>query len=68
MMNKLTERLTTLIAQSGKQQTKICADLGIRKQYLSNWKTGFAEPCIDDLIMLAKYFSVTVDYLIGLDE
>ncbi|MDR0856531.1 MAG: helix-turn-helix domain-containing protein [Clostridiales bacterium] len=67
-MDNITQRLSLLITQSGKQQTQICKELGIKKQYLSNWKTGFCEPNIDDLIMLAKYFGVTIDYLVGLEN
>jgi len=64
-MNKFVERLKELIAETDKQQTQICKELNIKKQVLSNWKTGYCEPNIDQIIMLADYFGVTTDYLFG---
>ncbi len=66
-MNEFTERLKSLIAGSGKTQSQISAEMGITKQKLSQWKSGYIQPNIDDIIMLAKYFDVSSDYLIGLE-
>lgn len=68
MQNKFISRFTELIKQSGKSQTEISNDLRIRKQKITNWKTGYTEPNIDDLIMIARYFKVTSDYLLGLEQ
>lgn len=68
-MNSFANKLSELIAESGKTQNEICKDLDIYKQKLSRWKTGNTEPTLDDLIMLSNYFDVSVDYLIGaIDE
>ena len=64
-MNRFVERLKELIQDTGKQQVKICEELDIKKQVLSNWKSGYSEPNIDDILMLADYFCVTTDYLLG---
>lgn len=61
-MNLFLPRLRELLAESGKMQKDICDELGISKQKLSNWKTGYSEPNFDDIIMLAKYFDVSSDY------
>ncbi len=68
MTNQFESRLKELIAESGKMQKDICADLRISKQKLSKWKTGYNEPSMDELIMLALYFGVTSDYLLGLED
>lgn len=47
-------------------QKDICKDLGISKQKLSKWKTGYNEPCLDELILIANYFDVSSDYLLGI--
>ena len=57
-----------MIKESGKMQKDICADLQISKQKLSKWKSGYNEPSMDELIMLALYFEVTSDYLLGLED
>ena len=67
-MNLFLPRLRELLAESGKMQKDICDELGISKQKLSNWKTGYSEPNFDDIIMLAKYFDVSTDYLLGLSD
>ena len=64
--NLFTERLRYLIEESDKTQNEICRDLKIRKQKLSKWKTGYNEPSIDEIIMLALYFDVQADYLLGI--
>lgn len=68
MQNIFTERLRGLIAESGKLQKDISADLHISKQRLTRWKTGYNEPSLDELILLALYFEVTTDYLLGLED
>ncbi|MCI8458801.1 MAG: helix-turn-helix transcriptional regulator [Clostridia bacterium] len=64
-MSGFSEQLQSLIAESGKSQNQISAELGIRKQKLSKWKRGYNEPNISELILIARYFGVTVDYLVG---
>ena len=67
-MNLFVKRLTELLVGSGKMQKDICEEMGIPKQKLSRWKTGYNEPSLDELIMLAKYFEVTTDYLLGIED
>lgn len=68
MKNLLAERLTELIKESGKSQNEIAFDLKITKQKLSNWKLGYYEPELDIVLMLAEYFGVSTDYLLGKTE
>ena len=67
-MNLFVQRLSELVVDSGKMQKDICKEMGIPKQKLSRWKTGYNEPSMDELIMLASYFNVTSDYLLGLED
>lgn len=62
------EKLNYLITTSGKTQNAICKDIGIPRQQLSKWKTGYIEPNLDNLMLLAKYFDVSTDYLLGLED
>ncbi|MCL2177103.1 MAG: helix-turn-helix domain-containing protein [Firmicutes bacterium] len=59
------ERLNTSMQLSGKTQAQISSELNVRHQKLSKWKLGYHEPCLHDLVMLADYFEVTTDYLLG---
>ena len=46
-------------------QVKISSALGFTKQKLSNLKSGYSAPSIDDLIIISDYFDVTIDFLVG---
>ncbi len=61
----LTSMLRHLISQSGKTQKEIAFDLGLGSQRFNFYVTGRSEPDISTLILLADYFGVTVDYLLG---
>ncbi len=60
--------LSKLIGSTGKTQNEICKELGVTKQKLSKWKTAYNEPSLDELAIIATYFQVTTDYLIGLEN
>ncbi len=67
-MSVFKEKIAELISESGKMQKDICAELGIPKQKLTRWKTGYNEPSLDELVMIAEYFNTTSDYLLGLED
>ena len=67
-MNDFLSRFRGILLEFGKSQKEICDELGIRTQKLSNWKTGYSQPSFDDLIMLANYFKISVDYLLGRED
>ena len=67
-MNLFVPRLKELLKNSGKMQKEICSDLNISRQKLSKWKTAYNEPSLDELIMISKYFDVSTDYLLGLED
>ena len=64
-MSLFINRFCELTKKSGKMQKDICTDLGIKEQKFTKWKTGYTEPHLDDIIILADYFGVTTDYLLG---
>jgi len=67
-MNDFCVRLKELIQNTGKQHTQISSEINVSKQKISHWVTGYCEPCIDDLIILANYFNVSIDYLVGYEQ
>ena len=64
-MNRFIERFTELIKEKGEQQKELAKKINRTPQLITNWKRGDSEPCIDDLIKLADYFNVCIDYLVG---
>lgn len=43
-------------------------DIEIHKSNLSRWESGQVEPQLRYAVCLAKYFNVSLDYLIGLTD
>lgn len=64
-MNKFSIRLKELINESGISQMELAKKMNISKNQIHYWKIGKAEPSIDYLILLANYFGVCIDYLVG---
>lgn len=45
-------------------QLKVAMDLSITREALSYYETGKRSPDVDMLVKLARYFGVSVDYII----
>ncbi len=58
-------RLRELRKERGISQLKLALDLSTNQNTISRYETGEREPGIVELIALADYFDVSVDYLIG---
>ena len=61
-------RLRELRKARGISQLKLAMDLNTNQNTISRYETGEREPGIDELIKIADYFNVSVDYLIGRTE
>lgn len=42
--------------------------IGVSDMTISRWENGKTDITSDNLVKLAKFFDVTTDYLLGLDE
>ena len=58
-------RLKELRKSRGISQLKLAMDLNTNQNTISRYETGAREPGISDLIKLADYFDVSIDYLVG---
>ena len=63
----LDERLKELRPAQNLNQVALGKILGVSKQCISNWENNNIQPSIDMLMKIATYFSVSCDYLLGLD-
>ena len=57
-------RLRELRKAQGISQLKLAMDLNTNQNTISRYETGEREPGITELITLADYFDVSVDYLL----
>lgn len=46
-------------------QQKLSKEIGVSRSTIAMWETGGSQPDNDNLIVLAKYFNVSTDYLLG---
>ncbi len=53
-----------LLKEQNKTQIQLCKELGIGKQTFTNWKSGASSSYIKYLPQLARFFNVSVDYLL----
>lgn len=67
-MNAFSKRLKGLREEKGITLSQLSKDLDISVACLSRWEAGLRCPNIESIILLCQYFSVTADYLIGLEE
>jgi len=59
------ERLKQLRKEKGITQQKLAEILGVRKAAVSLYETGKNDPADPIKITLARYFNISLDYLIG---
>ncbi len=63
--NKFKKILKFLRHQNKLSQKSLGAAIGYGYTAISNYESGRNEPSINDLIKLADFFNVSVDFLIG---
>jgi len=61
-------RLKELRKKKGISQLRLATDLNTTQNTISRYETGEREPGIEELIKIADYFHVSVDYLIERTE
>ena len=66
MENIFYERLKELRIEKGIGQIELAKAVNVSKGIISLWENGLREPKLSNLIALAKFFEVSLDYLAGL--
>lgn len=67
-MNKFKDRFRELRIEKGATRQQVADDLFVSVRLISYWENGKMECNFDMLIKIAKYFSVSTDYLLGLSD
>ena len=58
-------RIKELRKENGISQKVMAQNLGIAQNTLSTWEVGRYDPDNDNLIKIADFFQVSIDYLLG---
>ena len=61
-------RLKELRKKRNLSQKDLAVILNTSNSSICDWECGRSQPDIETLIELAKYFEVTIDYLVGLED
>lgn len=64
----LSERIKELRLSRNLNQVQLGEALWVTKQTISNWENDNIQPSVAMLVKIAKYFGVSTDYLLGLDN
>ena len=65
--NKFKENLKELRLEKNMGQVELAKAIGVGKGVISLWENGLREPNMYSLIIIAKFFNVTIDELVGLN-
>jgi transcriptional regulator with XRE-family HTH domain len=64
----MSERIKHLRNKSGKTQLELAKELNITRSAISSWEMGFSAPSTALIVELANTFSVSADYILGVER
>lgn len=67
-MENFCEVLKELRLEKGLSQIQLANETGLSKSAIAFWEQGKRTPSAQVIVVLAKYFGVSADYLLGLKE
>lgn len=62
---QVAARIKELMRENSLTQVALAEKVGLRQNTISAWLLGKKEPSIRSLWLLADYFNVEIDYLVG---
>ena len=68
IMKSFAEKLIYLRKERGLTQATVAKDLGVSLGIICFWETNKSDPTATNVAKVARYFNVSADYLLGLDE
>ena len=58
-------RIRELRKQSRLSQQALADQIGVFRNTISNWETGYSQISLENAKKVAEYFGVTIEYLLG---
>jgi len=62
------EKLRELRQEKSISQTNLAQIFNVRQSTIADWERGVTETDFETLVKIAKFFGVTTDYLLGLED
>jgi XRE family transcriptional regulator len=63
--NQTQNRIKELRKQARLSQQTLADQIGVFRNTISNWETGYSQISLENAKKVAEYFEVTIDYLLG---
>ncbi|MDR1066262.1 MAG: helix-turn-helix domain-containing protein [Clostridiales bacterium] len=68
MEMETVDRILSVMREKKMKEQDICRILHTHKSKVYDWKKGRSRPTADEIAVIAKYFGVSSDYLLGMDS
>lgn len=68
MKNLFAERLSILLEEKRMSKRALARETGLSAMSISDWSTGKIQPTAESIYIIANYFSVSSDFLLGLED
>lgn len=67
-MRQFAEKLKMLRAEKSLSQVQLAEEFGVDKSTIAKYETGERSPDLETLVRLARFFNVSTDFLLGLED
>lgn len=68
LADRLSDLMETEKQRTGLKQEEICKKIGVASGSYSEWASDSKTPTVDKVALVASYFEVSVDWLLGLTD
>ena len=68
MEQTISKIIHELRTEAGISQAALAKEIGVTQKAIDFWEKGINEPKASYIISLAKYFKVSTDYLLGIEN
>lgn len=65
MSKQIQNRIKKLRKQAKLSQQTLADQIGVFRNTISNWETGYSQISLENAKKVAEYFGVTIEYLLG---
>lgn len=62
------DRIEALLQERGVTAYQAAQEIGISPTVFYEWKSGKSCPKVDKMYLIAKYFGVSIEHLIGMED
>ena len=68
MKNLFAARLSELLNMHNLSKRALAKNIGVSAMSISEWTSGKVQPTAENIYIIAEYFDVSSDYLLGLED